>query len=647
MHTRLGSLATARAESSVQRWEESRNWQRVTKYLAAAKTDLIFFVLIIVFGASAVLLHQRTADFWGEDVFYADAAHSLLHDGFYGVNGNPETTQPPGLPGILAVLFSIFGYSYAASAGAMAVFETLGFLIVYEFLRHRVPNLVAGTICIVLLSSPLYFAWATRMVYPCYPYFFSTMVALLSGEKYDHATTTRSKILWGSVLTIAVAASLLIATGTIALLGALAAVLVVTSLRDRRLARTRLLKYLPVLLVGIAVQGAWMHRKPAPSEWSLPGYPGSYLQQLKLKRGNYPELGMAKWSDIPDRVTTNLKAESDILVQLVLRHGINQTRVAVVAIPVLLIAIGWAYSVWKTGGMELLHWYFAGYEVIYLLWPWSMESRFLLPIAPLACLYVWQSGKALILVSRVKPRVVGLIWLSAALLLTTSAVQSLYAHWTQHESDLTDALLLPAGLIFAGCALWMTYTGLSIFSTEQSSGMERWLKRSPGRRWVDRQRLFRCAGYLFVTALVLIGISVELRMASENLRVTDLLHSEMTGIYEVLAPEVEAGVWLRSHTPADSVIMARHWATVHHYAERKMVWFAPISDPRVLFEGIVRHGIDYIVVVKHREPYYLPDDDTCFERLLEVHPTTFRLILQSANLRIFLVEKSEIHRNLG
>jgi len=270
-----------------------------------------------------------------------------------------------------------------------------------------------------------------------------------------------------------------------------------------------------------------------------------------------------------------------------------------------------------------------------------------LPIAPLACLYVWQSGKALILVSRVKPRVVGLIWLSAALLLTTSAVQSLYAHWTRHESDLTDTLLLPAGLIFAGCALWMTYTGLSIFSTEQSSGMERWLKRSLGRRWVEPQRLFRCAGYLFVTALVLIGISVELRMASENLRVTDLLHSEMTGIYEVLAPEVEAGVWLRSHTPADSVIMARHWATVHHYAERKMVWFAPISDPRVLFEGIVRHGIDYIVVVKHREPYYLPDDDTCFERLLEVHPTPFRLILQSANLRIFLVEKSEIHRNLG
>jgi hypothetical protein len=78
-----------------------------------------------------------------------------------------------------------------------------------------------------------------------------------------------------------------------------------------------------------------------------------------------------------------------------------------------------------------------------------------------------------------------------------------------------------------------------------------------------------------------------------------------------------------------------------------MVWFAPISDPRALFEGVVRHGIDYIVVVKHQEPYYLPDDDYCFEKFIETHPTAFRLILQSANLRIFLVKKNEIHGNFG
>jgi hypothetical protein len=139
------------------------------------------------------------------------------------------------------------------------------------------------------------------------------MVALLSAEEYEKAATTSRRIIWGTVLTAVVAASLLIATGTIALLGAIAAVVASTSLVDQRLARTRVLKFLPVLLLGIVVQGLWMHRKPAPAEWPLPGYPGAYLEQVKLKSGNHPELGMAKWSDIPTRVKTNLLVESEIL----------------------------------------------------------------------------------------------------------------------------------------------------------------------------------------------------------------------------------------------------------------------------------------------------------------------------------------------
>ena len=406
-----------------------RNREKVATYSSFVRADLIFFMLIMVFGSSSVLLHRRTADFLGEDVFFADAAQSLLHHGFYGVNGNSETTMPPGLSGILAVLFSIFGYSHSVCVGAMAVFEALGFLVAYEVLRRRVSRLVAATICILLLSSPLYFSWATRIVAPCFPYFFTTMVALQSGEEYDKAATTRSRIIWGTALTVAVAASLLIATGTIALLGAIAAVTVLTALQDRRLARTRLLKFLPVFLVGIAVQGLWMHRKPAPPEWSLRGYPGSYLEQIILKSGNQPELGLAKWSDIPVRVTTNLTAESDIFAELVLLHGINRTKVALIIIPVLLIAIGWIYSIWMTRGMELVEWYFAGYEFIYMLWPWTMEPRFFLPVAPLACLYMWQAIRGVLFASRAKPRVVGIIWFPAALLLTILGAHSVYTNW--------------------------------------------------------------------------------------------------------------------------------------------------------------------------------------------------------------------------
>jgi hypothetical protein len=147
-------------------------------------------------------------------------------------------------------------------------------------------------------------------------------------------------------------------------------------------------------------------------------------------------------------------------------------------------------------------------------------------------------------------------------------------------------------------------------------------------------------GYLFVTGVVVIGIGSDIKIARENLNTSDLVNSERTGVVEILAPEVEAGLWLRAHAAPDSVVMARHWPTVRHYAERKLVWFAPISDAGVLLEGIVKHGVEYVVVIKHGEPYYLPDDDYCFDRLLVAHAKNFRLVLQSVNLRIFKVDKS-------
>src|ERR1700722_11988539 len=240
-----------RTEDRADQPAESSHRGMLVSFPSVKKADLICYALIVLFGVASVLLRQRTADFTSPDVFYADAAQSLLHHGFYGVNGKPETTQPPGLSMILAALFAVFGYSFAISISAMAAFETLGFLASYEWLRRRMPRYIAATICIILLSSPVYFGWATRQVYACFPYFFTTMIALLAGEEYDNATTLRSCIIWGTVFAAAVAASLLIATSTAALLGAMVAFLVLTALQDRSLARKRLQKFFPVLLVGI------------------------------------------------------------------------------------------------------------------------------------------------------------------------------------------------------------------------------------------------------------------------------------------------------------------------------------------------------------------------------------------------------------
>ena len=171
----------------------------------------------------------------------------------------------------------------------------------------------------------------------------------------------------------------MIASAAVALLAAMGIRIGITFVRNRRLAAARVRALLPVLLFGIAVQGLWMHRQPAPLEWSVPGYPRSYLSQLMLKNGNDPELGMATLREIPVRVVHNALDDTGLLGQVLLHRGIDEAWMSAAVVgPLLLILLGWGYSVWPSGG-GLHDWYFAAYELIYLLWPWRLEPRFFFP----------------------------------------------------------------------------------------------------------------------------------------------------------------------------------------------------------------------------------------------------------------------------
>jgi len=127
--------------------------------LAFTKADAVPFVLILFFGIAALLFCERSADFLGEDVFYADCARSFLHHGYYGINGHLETNQPPGLTAILMPVLAVFGFSHTAFLRVMALFETFGLLGTYEMLRRHGSRLVAASICVLLASSPIYFMW--------------------------------------------------------------------------------------------------------------------------------------------------------------------------------------------------------------------------------------------------------------------------------------------------------------------------------------------------------------------------------------------------------------------------------------------------------------------------------------------------------
>ena len=575
-------------------------------------TDTFAFALILVLGGLWILLYRGSPDFLYADVFYADAARSLLQHGIYGINGHRESNQPPGLSGILAALCVLRACSHVAFLRAMAVFQTLGFLACYAMLRREAPKLVAAAVCLLLMTSPIVVSLVTQTVFPNFPFFFSTMCALLIAPKYEAASSRASQLGWGLLLALLCAASLLIASAGIALLGAMVAVIGSTFVKDRGLAVSRLKGFLPILIVAIAVQGVWSHRKADPLEWPmLPGYPATYVSQLKVISGNHPELGLATLRDVPVRVVRNAFDQESLFTEMVFRHWIRRSWASVlIAGPLILIVAGWGYSVWKTGGSSLLEWYFAGYEFIYLLWPWTTEVRFFLPVAPLAGLYLWRGLEAARLLASKRPRVLGLLWLPASIILAAASLI-----WMR-------ALPGNAGQAKLSSAVWLFSAILSVVLILKGSLLG-FVRRREMSRPINSVLFWKAVLYGGVLFLIAQGLSAEITDPRKPLP---------------NPPDVDAGLWLRSHVEDDSIVMATDVPTVFHYSQKKLVWFPPISkNPQVLMDGIRRLKVEYVVEVYRAKPYYLPPDQDCFERLAAAYPDAFQLVFRADKFSIFRV----------
>ena len=59
----------------------------------------------------------------------------------------------------------------------------------------------------------------------------------------------------------------------------------------------------------------------AAQEWPVAGFPHSYVAQLKLKEGNYPELGFATPKDVAVRILKNAYERANLLSQMLLRRS--------------------------------------------------------------------------------------------------------------------------------------------------------------------------------------------------------------------------------------------------------------------------------------------------------------------------------------
>jgi hypothetical protein len=609
-------------------------WESLKSASASIQwVDVVAVTCILCLGALQFFVSQRAPGFQRDDVFYADAGRSILQHGWYGINGHAETNQPPGLPAFLALLCLAGSCTHIAFLRAMAVFETLGFLLTYQLLRYRVSRPVAASICLLLISSRIFFLMATQWVFPSYPYFFFSTSALWVATKFERAETTVARVVWGALLTLLIATSLMFASAGMAFLCAILASTAALFFRSRQRAFARMKLYFAVFLIGAAVQGLWMHRKPATLEWPIPGYPQSYLSQLKVKSGNEPELGLATLRDIPRRVLRNAADDGVMLSQALLHRWVDVAWMSVLVTgPIALILLGWGTAVWRTGG-SLLDWYFAAYQSLYLLWPWNMETRFFLPIAPLACYYLWRGATTLVVLAKHRPRLVALAWYPLGVILAVSSWFWMHGSWIASHmthaglQDESSFVIWVLSSVIAVRMLWAESSWLSA-----SSSIRRWLSLPSRFFGLSPLRIVRYGSLAAVVLLILTGLGAQLKLARTNLDPNSLTNS--------MPPDVLAGQWINSHTDANAIIMARHLPIVYHYAERKIVWFPPSSNPQLLMEGIQKHKIDFVVVVTRNNSYYLPPEEDCMAALLPAYPNAFDLVYQSEGFKIYRTVKN-------
>jgi hypothetical protein len=598
--------------------------------LPSTVADVAVYTFILLMGAFQLAHYPHTADFMN-DVTYPDLARSILEQGSYQLRFLPQTTFPPVFPLILAAVGSILGLTPAALFPVIAISATLGLLAAYELLCRVEGRVVAAGTCLLLASSPVLFGFNTAVIYPEMPFFLMSMLVLLLALKIDR--TERGKVLigWVLLLCVALVLAVLIRSVGVALVAGLGAWIAMSLLVVPEAGWRRLRKFLIPLALGLAAHMGWSMwaQRHEILEWQLPGYPQSYISQLKLKDGHYPELGEAHLSDIPGRVGQNILKRAAGLSQLLIRRNVSKfwSSPAVFGV-LLLITVGLVSSV-RNGG-QLHDWYFLWYEFIFMVWPWNYGDRFLIPVMPLACLYVWRGAKTLKDYSVHQPRAlsVGLVLLSALLCISSAAFalgRLAFPVNPQHVRG--DHLQTIAATLFWGI---LTVIGFWMLKSHSLNHFRDVSGRSPRLSRIVESGIplaLRLGAVSVIATLVLSGTLQALAIGRDNLN-PDI--TKQPGY-----PMIEAAEWIRTHEPPDRVIMARDSEYIFHFTHRRVVWFPPISDPRVLMDGIRRHHVAVVLVVHHSENYWLPAEDACFQSLLQAYPHAFRLIHQGLDTWVY------------
>jgi hypothetical protein len=588
--------------------------------------DVIVYALLLALCALPFFLYERAPDFINSDVHYVDLADSLLHSHSYSANFTHEGLVPPGLAVILAAVCVTLGCTHDILTRTMPVFLALGLLLSYEVLRRQRGRLVAAVSCLLLAASPNIFPWVTSRLWPIFPYFCVTMIIFLLIPKLEASQRGARTVLLMTLLCLLLTAAVLIESIGLALVVAILAWLALSFFLNPGIARLRLRRFLPIALIGLLAEGLWLHQGGNRLEWPLHGFPEGYLAQLKVKDGNHPELGFATPTDVLLRIEKNLRESTIFLAETLLHRWISPSWTSpLIAGFAILILCGLWSSLWRSSS-QLCALYFVFFECVYLLWPWlSGVVRFAVAVLPLACLYLAEGFLALRQWYCQYPRRVASLFLPLSMILAIAAGWQGWVGVAHHGfQEKMSALFWIVCVVLSVRLIWK--------GSLPSWGRSSWARSFSNKLYTGGGLSLRPTQVFVLvvtTYLVSTGVAAEIPMGRENL----VSGSAMFGN----APEIQAARWIQSHTDPNAVIAAGQNALIYHYSKRRVIWFPPISNPSVIMDGIQRHHIEHVVIIKRSFSYYLPPETTCFDLLYSAYPESFRLEESNGPMKIYEV----------
>lgn len=570
--------------------------------------DWFVYATIIALAVMQFVYYERSGDFFRDDILNWELAKSILN-GSYQFNGKPETLYPPVFPLLLLLVSKIFGATHAVLVRSMAVFGAIGLIAAYNLLKHEGGRYLAAAGCLLVGTSSALFALNTRWVVADLPFLALVMIALLLAVLAGEAKNNTRRWVMTGLLAFSIVAALLVRSAAVTFILAMVLWLGASLIRNRAAFKLRWRIIAPALLLGILTQGIWSQwAKRETPEWWVGDFPGrSYFFQVQLKVGAQPELGFAKLTDLPARAENNLRDRLAGMSEIFLHRYVTPAWSSIfITALLLLVAAGWISSVLPRGG-ELYDWFFASHELMYLVWPWPLESRFLLPVAPLVLLYVYRGAIVLWKIARLRPVLTCIIGTPLSAILAAAAL-----------SGSPSKEMMLSGLLWAFLA-----GSLVILAFGQ-----RFLARPLPSFAMPALKIAGCG---VLALLVVAGVAQQVELGRRNLQ----FDPARTGFL----PDIEAARWIRSTSPPSAVVMARQLPVVYyHSGYRKTVWFPPITDAQILMDGIRNYGVQYVLIVNGRaDSYFLPPEEDCFARLLTAHPEKFRLVHDGEGSRVYEV----------